>query len=488
MSCCIKIKSFDHPTLKIIPTTNLQLINPITHTLTMKTQTLLLTALLAGAGFASAQTPQIVTNPIIYIGGSQAFSALDNAALSEYAANKGFTLAAYAGSLPATSAKALLYRKTNDPVLWAPPSRPGQRPQPRRLTSFVDIINVRQSGSEASIRSAAGNGNQLVSFLPDDASGQYKDEPASYSNLKPAAIGTSGVYQANSRWFAGKREGTSRRGFTYQALTEVKPEGGEPGIAAQVWGWSASANFPTNAANITSLTAQTLLQQGHVPLSYFSGNPADTNHGVWLIGRDIAAGARIAALVNVGYGSLDTVRQFRVFTNTGTVTLRIEPEASVDGVTVAEGNNGYDGTSSQRVAASTVVPSNLQVNFGKGLTNSPYTGTNYLIQYNSLANTVNQTNSSGNPTLIPLRFNGVAPDTNNNGVLSGAYTFWTYEHIYMTPTPPNRLTREVAQHVADYVGRLSSADMTRISRSVGYLSTKELNVFKNNDGTRIFRK
>jgi len=438
----------------------------------MKTKTLLLTALLAGAGIASAQTTNFVTNPILYIGGSQAFSALDNAALSEYAANNGFTRVAHAGNLPETSAKALLYRRQNAPVL-----RGG------RATVSVDIINVRQSGSEASLRSAAGNGNQLVSFLPDDASGQYPDVPASYPNQKQAAIGTSGVYQANSRWFAGAKEGSVK----YRQLTEVKPAG-EPGIAAQVWGWSASANFPTNAANITSLTAQTLLQQGHVPLSYFTGNPADTNHGVWLIGRDIAAGARIAALVNAGYGSLNTVRQFRVFTNTGTVTLGIEPAATVDGVSVAQGNNGYDGTSSQRNAARTVVPSNLQVDFGNGLTNSPYTGTNYLIQYNSLANTVNQTNSSGNPTLIPLRFNGVAPDTNNSGVLSGAYTYWTYEHLYVTPKPRNTNTLAVAQYVADYIGKLSSAQMTTISGSVGYLSTKELNVFRNNDGTRIFRK
>lgn len=438
----------------------------------MKTKTLLLTALLAGTGFASAQTTNFVTNPILYIGGSQAFSALDNSALNQYATDNGFTRVAYAGSLPETKAKALLYRRQNAPVVRG-----------SKTIVNVDIINVRQSGSEASLRSAAGNGSQLVSFLPDDASGQYADTPASYSNQKQAAIGTSGVSQANSRWFTGAKDGSVK----YRQLTEVKP-GSEPGIAAQVWGWSASANFPTNAANITSLTAQTLLQQGHVPLSYFTGNPADTNHGVWLIGRDIAAGARIAALVNAGYGSLNPVRQFRVFTNTGTVTLGIEPAATVDGVAVAQGNNGYDGTSSQAIATKTVVPSNLQVDLGSGLANSPYTGTNYLIQYNSLANTVNQTNSSGNPTLIPLQFNGVAPDANNNGVLSGAYTYWTYEHLYVTPKPKNTNTLAVAQFVADYVSKLSSAQMKTISGSVGYLNTKELSVFRNNDGSRIFRK
>jgi hypothetical protein len=436
----------------------------------MKTKTLLLAALLAGSGFASAQTTNFVTNPIIYIGGSQAFSAIDNAALNQYATNNGYTLAAYAGSLPVTKAKALLFRRQNAPVIRG-----------SKTIVSVDIINVHQTGSEGGLRSAAGNGSQLISFLPDDAAGQYTDTAASYPNQKQAAISTSGVYQKNSRWFTGAKDG----GVKYRQLTEVKP-GSEPGFAAQVWGWSASANFPTNAANITSLTAQTLLEQGHVPLSYFTGNPADTNQGVWLIGRDIAAGARIAALANVGYGSLNTVRQFRVFTNTGTVTLGIEPAATVDGVAVAQGNNGYDGTSSQATAAKTVLPANLQVDFGNGLTNSPYSSTNYLIQYNSLALTVNQTNNSGNPTLIPLSFNGVFPDT--NAVASGAYSYWTYEHLYVTPKPKNTNTLALAGFVADYVSNLTSAQLRTISGSVGYLSTKELGVFRNDDGSKIFRK
>lgn len=436
----------------------------------MKTKTLLLSALIGGTGFASAQTTNFVTNPILYIGGSQAFSAIDNSALNQYASDSGYTLVAYAGNLPVTKAKALLFRRQSAPVIRG-----------SKTIVNVDIINVRQSGSEASLRSAAGNGNQLISFLPNDATGQYPDTSASYPNLKQAAIGTSGVYQSSSRWFPGAKGGSVK----YRQLTEVKP-GSEPGFAAQVWGWSASANFPTNDANITSLTAQTLLQQGHVPLSYFTGNPADTNHGVWLIGRDIAAGARIAALANAGYGSLSTVRQFRVFTNTGTVTLGIEPAADVDGVAVAQGNNGYDGTGSQATAAKTALPANLQVDFGAGLANSPYSGTNYLIQYNSYALTVNQTNSSGNPTLIPLRFNGVEPDT--NAVASGAYTFWTYEHLYVTPKPKNTNTLAVAQFVADYVSKLSSAQMKSISGSDGYLNTQELNIFRNNDGSRIFRK
>ena len=271
----------------------------------------------------------------------------------------------------------------------------------------------------------------------------------------------------------------------YKALTEVRP-GSENGFAAQVWGWSASANFPTNAANITSLTAQALLQQGHVPLSYFTGNPADTNHGVWLIGRDIAAGARIAAHANVGYGTLSTVRQFRVNTNSVPVSLVIEPAASVDGVNVAQGNNGYDGTSTQANAAKTVLPANLQVDLGNGLTNSPYSGTNYLIQYNSYALTVNQTNSSGNPTLIPLRFNGVAPSI--DGVLSGAYTYWTYEHLYVTPKPKNTNTLAVAQFVANHIANLSSAQLKTTSGSDGYLNPAELSVYRTSDTSRIFRK
>ena len=437
--------------------------------------TLIVAALVAASiapAFAAAPSTNIVTNPVLYIGGSQAFSALDNAALSSYAAANNYTLVASTANATPTKAKALLYRRTNAPVVSG-----------LKTTLSVDIINVHQTGSEAGLRSAAGDGNQLVCFLPNDASGlALSDVPATYSSSNQAVISTSPVQQASSRYRAGAKEGSVK----FKALSEIGANNA-PGIAAQTFGWSASANFPTSAANISDSTALSLLEKGNVPLSYFTGNPADTNHGVWLIGRDIAAGARIAALtVGSGYGGLVPVNQYHVVSNNGAVALAKEAAATVNGAPEAAGNGGYDGTSTQLAAAKTVLPANLQVDQGSGFANSPYPGTNYLIQYNGYAQTVGQTNANGTPSLIPLSFNGVAPST--NGVVSGAYTFWTYEHIYIAPKYKNTNTPAVANYVAQYIQSLTSAQLTSVSGSTGYLNTQDLQVYRNSDAGKIYSK
>lgn len=443
----------------------------------MKTTQNLLAALLLGsvsiihAATPAATSTNYVTNTVIYIAGSQAFSALDNAALSDYAANNGYTLVASTGSTNAIKAKALLFRKENAPVMKA-----------GKASVSVDIINVHQTGSEAGVRSAAGDGNQKVAFLPNNATGlALADADASYTNTNQAVITTSPVWQPNSLYKAGAKQGSVK----FKALTEISI-GSEPGIAAQIWAWSVSTNFPTNALNITDSTAQALFSQGHVPLSYFTGNPSDTNQGVWLIGRDVAAGARNAALTIAGYGSVNTVRQYHVNVSNNVASLQIEQPASVNGVQQVLGNGGYNGTTTQLNAAKTLLPSDLLVDLGNGYTNSPYSAGNYLIQYNGYALSVGQTNSNGNPSVLPLSHNGVYPST--NAVIAGAYGFWTYEHLYVAPKPKNTNTLAVATYVGRYIANLSSAGIKSLVGQSGYLATRDLQVYRTMDGGKIYRK
>lgn len=432
----------------------------------MKTKTFLIAALLAGAGFASAQTFR--TNSVVYLAGSQAFSKLDNLAISNYAAERGYQLVASTGSTNAVNAKALLYRKqvTNNGIVT------------------VDLINVHQTGSEAGVQSLAGNGRQTVPFLPNNANTLgLPDASSSYSNPQQAHIATSPVWQKSSRFAKGARVGT----VTYKELVEVAPASGVPGIAAQTWAWSASSNFPVDAANITSQVARALFKDGHVPLSFFTGNSADVTNGVWLIGRDIAAGARIAPLQESGYGSLNPVRQFEVTTNGGQVALRLEPAESVLGINQPVGNSGYNGTTPQLNATKTAIPANLRVDInGSGnFVPSPYTGTNYLIQYNGFA----QSSSAG---VVTLKWNGVTPGT--NGVASGAYSLWTYEHLYRQPFTPAQLRAPlgsnvvaISQAVATYINNLTSAQIAS-QAGVGYLNTSDLIVKRDSDGGVITKK
>lgn len=426
----------------------------------MKTKTLLLTAILAGAGFASAQTFR--TNTVVYLAGSQAFSRLDNLAINDYASKNGYTLVASAGSTNAIPAKALLYRRaiTNNGIVT------------------VDLINVHQTGSEAGIQSLAGTSRQTIPFLPNNARTLgLADVDSTYSNNQQAVIATSPVWQRTSRF----AKGATINGVTYMELKEVVATGSSAlGIAAQTWGWSASSNFPTNAANITSQVARALLRDGHVPLSFFTGNRADATNGVWLIGRDIAAGARIAALAEPGHGALNPVNQYRVSSNNGQVTLIREPATTVMGVAQPLGNSGYNGTSSQLAAVKTTLPRNLQVNLGTGLRSSPYSGNNYLIQYNGFAQSID-------PGVVTLRYNGVAPST--NAVASGSYSFWTYEHLYIAPQlrssspagPGNTNASVIAQHVANYIQGMSSAQISANS-GPGYLNVNDLQVVRSSDG------
>jgi hypothetical protein len=406
----------------------------------------------------------LTTNPVVYIAGSQAFSALDNAALDDYAAKIGYKLVATTGNVDPKKAKALLYVRTN--------------------SKSIDIINVHQTGSEAGLQSAASGGKVKVPFLDNNVRGLgLADTQTNYPNNNTVSITTSPIYQKNSRFYPGSKLG----GFIATSLTEVFSTSNNRSIAVQVWGWSVGTNFPTNALDITSETAQALFINGHVPLSYFTSNPNDQTNGVWLIGRDVAAGARIVAQITAGYGGLNSVRQYQV-TNTinSNIALAITPSLNVLNSQQPLGNGGYPSTSSQSLAAQTILPSNVLVdssgngNYGP----SPYSGTNYLIQYNSYANTVNVTNRNG-IALYPLNFNGVPPTT--NGVISGSYTLWTYEHLYVSSKASTN-AQVIAQSIANYIGNLSSVQMSSLANASGYLNINDIKVLRNTDSGPVFLK
>jgi hypothetical protein len=435
----------------------------------MKTpiQLLIIAGLVAGASFGRAQTTNYTTNPVVYIAGSTAFSPLDNAALDSYAVANGYTLVATTASTAPAKAKALLYARTNSAVQSG-----------KNFKATIDYINVHQTGSEDGVESASSGGTILKPFLDNNARGLgLADSSTNYPNSNAVVITTSPIYQKNSQFYVNSK----LAGGKAKGLIEVTATNTAPGIAAQIWAWSVGTNFPTDALNISAETAQALFQSGNVPLSYFTGNRADATNGVWLIGRDAAAGARLAATITSGFGGLAQVHQY-VVTNSGGVTaLALSPAAVVLGISEPIGNGGYASASSQQAAATNILPANVQVDLsGTGnYTNSPYSGTNYLIQYNGYANSVGVTNKSGAPALLPLSYNGNAAST--NGVVSGSYSFWTYEHLYITPTkaPANALA--IAQGIASYIWGKSSQQLSAAA-GPGYLNIQDLGVSRTTDG------
>ena len=432
----------------------------------MKTKTI--TALLAvvTGATAFAQTTNYTTNPVVYIAGSTAFAPLDNAALDAYASNNTFQLVATTKDANPTKAKALLYARTNAAV-----------PFGKNYKATIDYISVHQTGSEDGVQSASSGGTILKPFLDNNARGiALTDTSTNYPNLQPVTITTSTVYQKNSQFYVGSKVG----GGKAKALTEVTATNTAPGLAVQTWAWSVGTNFPTNALNISTETALSLLQKGNVPLSYFTGNTNDSTNGVWLIGRDDAAGSRNATELQAGYGVLNANRNYWV-TNivSGGVTniaLALTPAATVLNIAQALGNGGYSSATTQQAAATNILPPNVQIDLnGTGsYTASPYTGTNYLIQYNGFANSVGAAN------LYALSYNGAYPST--NGVVSGSYTFWTYEHLYYSPTKAPTNTLAIAQSIANYIWGKTSAQLSSAAGGGGYLNIKDLNVNRTTDG------
>jgi hypothetical protein len=440
----------------------------------MKTRThfLIAAGLLATAAITHAATTY-VTNPVLYLAGSTAFAPLDHTAVNSWASNNGYTLVATTGNVDPQKAKAVLYARTNAPV--------------KKGANFqvaIDYINVHTTGSEAAIESASSGGKVgNIPFLNNDARGLgLADASSNYPNINAVNILTSVVYQKNSQFFPGSKYG----GFKAAQLTEILPTNSSKGIAIQAFAWSVGTNFPTNALNITQDTAQALFRDGNVPLSYFTGNANDATNGVWLIGRDAAAGVRVAWQIHTGYGALTKAKQFWVTNNNGSLALALTPTNPVLGIYQPPGNGGFWSATSQQANATNILPPNVLVDLnGNGTyTNSPYTGTNYLIQYNAYGNSVGVTNSSGQPALLPLSYNGVAPS--EDGIRNGSYTQWTYEHIYVTAKPTNAAA--LATAVANTIANLSTPQIKAAVKAAGYFNINDTTVYRNTDGGPVFRK
>ena len=421
----------------------------------MKTKAItMLASIVASASLSAVTTTNTVTNPAVYLAGSTAFGPLDHTALVAYAATNGYILVASTGSADPVKAKALLYKKlTTNQV------------SPTKVTITENTINIHVTGSEIAIAAAAGNA--VIPFLNNNSVGlNQADSPATYGNSNQPSVLTSPTWQGTSRYRKGKYQGVA-----YKALSEIAPAG-KPGIAAQIWGWSASSNFPTNGLNITDQTARKILRDGHAPLSYFTGNPADGTNGVWLVGRDIDAGARVIALSEAGYGGLTDVKQYHVNASGGVVTsLTLEvPATNGAGVPSPLGNGGYSSASTQLAAITNSVPPILQVDGAP----SPYTGKNYLVQYNAHAQNINA-------NVKTLAYNGVLPSY--AAVSSGAYSDWSYEHIYLAPKA-SVTASNIAQFEADYISGLSSAGIQSAAGS-GYLNIDDLQIKRSVDAGTI---
>ena len=436
----------------------------------------LVAALTVGTSFAAGITTNGVIGNQINIAGSTAFSAVSMPAIDTYATNAGYTKVAYDNATPA-SAKIALYTKVSSATNGT------------KVTITTNAINVHLIGSEGGTLVASSKNTQP--FLPLTASGSVAADSgtapsAATTSLANATITFSDVKQAVGRFNTSKASPVKCIAFPYDAE-----------IGAVNFGWVASTNFP--ASNITDRVAQALLKNGNVPLSMFTGDPADATNGVFVTGRDIDSGTRVLALTEVGLGATASVNQYTYDAANNRIVYTAG--GTLDGVAYSAGNGGYFSGGDLCVAVGKAAASWTNGTIVDGATTNtitnPYTGTCYLIGYASTKDIIGKGLTAGQYTKA-LSYNGAQafvgsktfPGTQKlvNGLANGSYSLWSVEHIYANPAnAPKGTDKTLVTTVADAI-KATTLATTTATFDYGYTALGDLNVTRTQEGATIFHK
>ncbi len=379
----------------------------------MKQTKSILLAAIAAAAVGSASAQPVTEGAHIRIAGSTAMRSVSMNALNTWATGQGYIKVA-ADNASVGSQQIALYirdRSTNG----------------RSGVSIVrDAINVRLIGSEGGILTTASSGRNQQGFLPIIGTNSWNTNTGLVPTTTANVTSANCTLQANAAiTFADQAQAGGAYNSSKTARLKVASLGAGTQLAALNFAFVAPTNFPAN--NITSQVARALLRNGHVPLSMFTGNPADATSGVYITGRDIDSGTRVATLVEVGHGVNVPVRQYMV-NPTNSSEIILSPSQTLLGLTTVVGNGGY---SSGGTLCNDVRDSGTKTFPADG----GYTGAKYLIGYSG-------TPDINSRALKALSYNGVAPyvptmgatttgfSTSVNGLVNGSYSFWTTAVLY----------------------------------------------------------
>jgi hypothetical protein len=220
----------------------------------------------------------------------------------------------------------------------------------------------------------------------------------------------------------------------------------------------------------------------------FTGSVTDSSYTIFAAGRDIDSGSRATALAETGYplkgngvvAVTQPVSQFfpldasnNVVGNVGTGTIESfesVPAETVDGISLAAGNGGYNSGGNLAKALSVTIDktSNPQtVMIGYLGASDAYTALTASGTGRHPAILLGYEGTSFNPAGSSLT-NGYAVQADINKVYAGSYTFWSYEHVYYnsnnvtgglndSANPSSIVSSLVSQLLTDQVDQLSSA-------------------------------
>jgi len=271
------------------------------------------------------------------------------------------------------------------------------------------IIRTSQSGSTAGIANVVNQTSPATAYL--DSAGTATDRTTSGTNILPANL-------------AGKTASGVIARFTFSDVDQAispTPTPALPGVGVGVvpFVFVANVGAPAGLTNMTDQLHEAQWATGQLPLSMYTGNPADTKL-VLNTGRSDGSGTRATILSETQYGPFRTVVQWGGPNDQTTIT------GGEGSGTVATLNNlGNGGYSSNSFVRQNLARTSTNVTVGAVPGNDVV-----IISYLTLSDAAAITTVTGGPGVgaRALTYNGVPYSLEN--VANGQYTLWGYQQFY----------------------------------------------------------
>ncbi len=271
--------------------------------------------------------------------------------------------------------------------------------------TYVDCV---WSGSEAGIAAVAAPGTHPTFYLKTDGT-----VPFTITSANPTASETNSTASTSDLAFADSSQSVS-----LTPSPSLVPQGsGTPSGSVGVvpFTWAKNKNTTPSAAwtrlvNIDDAQARVALS-GPGFAALFTGNSADNNQYVYVVGRDNGSGTRVDCLSACRYGITKAVDQWFIGGNPSDGSTLALTEAI---------NAGY--SSGGSVAKALSIDGSCQQ------TDPVFATTGWIaIGYLGIGDAKN-INGTGNGQPFWLTLNGV-PET-NGAVEEGQYNYWNYEYLF----------------------------------------------------------
>ena len=320
-------------------------------------------------------------------------------------------------------------------------------------TPSKTTIKTSWSGSVAGVQAIAQNLTNLT-FLPDSASGGSLASNAA-TETGAADIAFSDCWQ--------------------QATIFNSPVLADTIVGVVQFRWVTNEGSPIT--NITPQQVRVLYESGKLPLSFFTGNPANASTFVYAMGRDPDSGTRVTAFAETGLGTNPTVLQYKATVDSGAMTeIFPYPATTKFGVSLGIGNDGESsgGTLATYIGATSA---STAVRTATGVTAGEVAATQiYTIGYLGTSDATTAVTNGGQI----IGYNGVNPSTAGtalaDAIKGGSYHFWSYLHCMHGGLTGDKLT---------FYNTISNTLKTTAS---GGIALSDMLVERLSDGGNIVKK